>query len=458
MTTSLSTSDDDHEQQQQQQQQQQSSNDDETITNEDEDPNTTSSASRNNPMYDKIRSGNWNGSIPIVVTLASTSLSSTTIPKPIHVLVARNTFLHIGLESAVRRLYQYAPPTFTFFGSGVRVVEEPDNDDNHDHDDKNDSHKQQSENNDNDNNATNNDNDRVVTNEKSGDKSSSSSTTTTKVATNDTNIISKPKKDEPYPICWFEDERTGRPLRWQYFVGVLFDSSTRRRQQQQQQQQHDNNHPNNDFPLPWRIKLHFNSYPSQHLLELDSTSGVLTTIERTYKNSLKQSLVMTYGNNKVALNMTKQSHEYVWKSILTQDYDLFKPVLVNEIQPNDTSTISILPVRLCVDPTQPMIQKRCVNTTGKTLGLLLHEWAPQYFEKSNTTEVGNDDGRTIIRPTGVSSWRVAGVTPPLSTSLVDLWKTLSYPDNFLYVSVIVGSSSDTTTKSTTTTTAAKTLH
>jgi hypothetical protein len=322
-------------------------------------------------------------------------------------------------------------------------VEEPDNDDDHDdddHDDKNDSNKQQAENNDNEN-ATNNDNEQVVTKEKSDDKSSS--TTATKVAANDTNTISKRKREEPYPICWFEDERTGRPLRWQYFVGVLFDSSTR------QQQQHDNSHPNNDFPLPWRIKLHFNSYPSQHLLELDSTSGVLTTIERTYKNSLKQSLVMTYGNNKVALNMTKQSHEYIWKSILTQDYDLFKPVLVNEIQPKDTSAISILPVRLCTDPTQPMIQKRCDNTTGKTLGLLLHEWSPQYFEKSNTTEEGNDDGRTIIRPTGVLSWRVAGVTPPLSTSLVDLWKTLSYPDNFLYVSVIVGSSSDTTTKTTT---------
>lgn len=25
----------------------------------------------------------------------------------------------------------------------------------------------------------------------------------------------------PYPICWFEDEDTGKPLRWHLFAGVL---------------------------------------------------------------------------------------------------------------------------------------------------------------------------------------------------------------------------------------------
>ena len=58
----------------------------------------------------------------MILSLAPSSLSSPTIPPPIHVLLPRHTFLHLGLQEAVFRLQTFAPPTFSF---NKRVVEEP---------------------------------------------------------------------------------------------------------------------------------------------------------------------------------------------------------------------------------------------------------------------------------------------------------------------------------------------
>ena len=58
--------------------------------------------------YD-VASVNWKGLIPVHLTLAPTSLSSPTLPPPIHVLVPRNTYLHTGLQAAVQRLHPFAP-------------------------------------------------------------------------------------------------------------------------------------------------------------------------------------------------------------------------------------------------------------------------------------------------------------------------------------------------------------
>jgi hypothetical protein len=145
-------------------------------------------------------------------------------------------------------------------------------------------------------------------------------------------------KMEAYPVCWFEDENTQQPLRWQYFAGVLYDS-LHYPPEPSSSSSSSSLSTGNDNSLPWKIRLHFQSYPSQQLLELDPTSGVLTTVERTFKNSLKQALTMIHGNSKPALNMTKQSHQTIWTAIETSNYDLFRPILRHEIQPKDDQNL-----------------------------------------------------------------------------------------------------------------------
>jgi autophagy-related protein 5 len=318
---------------------------------------------------DRLRAANWSGSIPIILSLAPTSLSSPTIPPPIHVLLSRHTFLHIGLKLAVMRLHKFAPPTISFTR---RVVEEPDvGTGSHDEE------------------ADEKQNNREENKEEPEKK--------------------KIEVEEVYPVCWFEDEATELPLRWQLFAGVLWDI-------------HQTTTSNID--LPWKIRLHFTSYPSSQLLELDSISGVNTTIERTYKNSLKQALVLQHGNNKVALNISKQSHQRVWDSIVTSKYSVYKPIQ-EDIQAK--TNLVMIPIRLLVDSSKPLIQKRC-DEQSITLGQLLHQWIPEHFDKAEDC--------TIQPKLPIIAWRVSGIVPPLSALVLDLWRTLCQPDNFLYIAVV----------------------
>ena len=479
-------------------------------------------------LIDEIRRSNWEGCIPVIVELAPTSNSSASKPPPIHVLLNRHTFLHVGLEDAVRKLHNYAPPTFTGGGGGglggaskrVVVVEEPESTLDLDMDMENGGR-----------NTSRDDEKNSNSNDEDNDESSDTDTTT-----GSHKKTKKKKQMSPYPKCWFEDQETGTPLRWQYFVGVLFDSIV-----QPSSFQERGNAITTTPILPWKIRLHFISYPTT-LLELDEGGGttnytgrndngsadnhdlLLMTIERTFFNSLKQSLVLQHGHAKVALNMTKQSHISIWEAVCTSSYDKYRPV-GNDIQvkhpvniiassqkrkknpplsssPAETTATTPLttdnssssrdqgtstetmpmptpksasamksmtiPVRLSVDPTQPMIQKRCdfdpnntnenQNQRNPTLGSLLIDWAPQYFVRRNEHKIssssqqnnvdicqddniGDDDearvGEVVHARDSMSvTWRVAGVTPPLSTPLIYLWTTLSHPDQFLYISVV----------------------
>ena len=129
-------------------------------------------------MTNVIQSENWSGCIPIVLSLAPTSLSSPSMPSGIHVLVSRHTFLHIGLQNAILRLYKFAPISFR---SIIKRQEEDDDDDN------------------------NNNNNAIGENDKKNKQY---------------------QQQEQYPVCWFQDEDTQFALRWHLFVGVLWDMKT----------------------------------------------------------------------------------------------------------------------------------------------------------------------------------------------------------------------------------------
>ena len=374
--------------------------------------------------FDKIRGANWNGSIPIVLRLAPTSLSSPTIPPPIHVLVSRQTYLHVGLRQAVMKFYQFAPPILSFQRSGVRkVIEEPSpgsgeggslsslqEDDREDKDEKKLMEKNEKEH---------------ATAEANKDESSTSSSNVSKRLPQQ-----RHHKEDAYPVCWFEDQATELPLRWHLFVGVLWDSLHGNDDASQQQAQ--------DPPIPWKIQLHFTSYPSSQLLAIDS--GVLWTVERTYKNSMKQALVLQHGHSKVALNMTKQTHERLWDSILQSKYALYRPIH-GEIQ---AETVQLLPLRVLVvvdRSIKPPLQKKCEATPDLSMGQVLLDWVPEYFERSTTTNdenvhnEGNESGIQVKSSSII--WRVAGIAPPLSAGVIDLWRTLHHPDLFLYIVVLI---------------------
>jgi autophagy-related protein 5 len=300
-----------------------------------------------------VRSDNWLGSIPSVITLAISSLSSPTMPEPIHVMIPRQSFLHLALQSTVQRLHKFAPALNAT--SSVEMVRgtEPDiYEDSH---------------------------------------------------TDKDNIIENSTDNlEEYPICWFEDADSELPLRWHFFAGILWDSNCISKS------------------LPWKIRVHFIQYPSSQIIPMECSP--LISVERTFKNSIKQALFLQYGTSKAAMNLSKQSHEKLWKSILSVNYALYHEVN-DQLQ---STSPKLLPVRLLID-SKPAIQKPIAHDTIGTLGALLALWAPSIFK---TSENGG------VEPTTKDvRWKVQGIQVPLSMDINMLWLSLCHPDQFLYVVV-----------------------
>jgi Autophagy protein Apg5 len=326
---------------------------------------------------------NWEGRILIQLTLAPTSVSSPTIPPPIHVLVSRNTYLHVGLQSVVERLHPFAPisPNFASQGGMVLQISEP------------------------------------------GPGADSTSTEegnseNAKGVSSPSNISQRPKKFI-YPVCWFEDEETRMALRWQYFAGVLFDMKS-----------------SSSCSLPWKVKLHFNNYPSSQILPLESPN-LLTHVQASFKHSLKQAMTVATGNSRSAMNVTKESHGLLWDAVSTGNCSLYQRV---DLISTQKQPMQAIPIRVLVNDTNPPIQRRIDGAKlPMSLGHILQQWLPEHFVALKGTDATSSATETTdVQPNQntVSFWRVCGVQPPLSTNILDLWKCCSHPDQFLYIVVI----------------------
>lgn len=386
---------------------------------------------------DAIRAANWDGSIPVVVTLAPSSLSSPTLPPAVHALLSRHTYLHVGLKSVVERLYQFAPSTLSFAPGMVRSEPEAGHDEE------------------------------AESAQRRRSSSVAESANPTDRSASESSFV--------YPVCWFEDEETRMALRWHLFVGVLFDLRNTRAVPAPSHQQ-----SSSSTSLPWKLRLHFTSYPTSQILPLELTSSSNSSVPRPpdvvfafYRNSLKQALCLKCGHNKVALNVSRESHGRLWEALCNTNYQLWRQVqsdlevptaststsigspvtATNKRDPLSNSRISaaihLLPVRLLVNA-RPPLQKRCpalrlaagqVDATPATLGQILFEWVPEYFEYCGSISDTNDielSESSSIRPKSSSlvRWTIAGLSGvPLEFPLQRLWLDLCHPDLFLYVVV-----------------------
>lgn len=309
-----------------------------------------------------IQRKNWDGYIPVMISLAESSLSAVTMPSPLYRMVSRQSYLHISLENEIKSLYRYAP--VVGFRSVVQDDDEVDN---------------------------------------------------TSLGANTSNQIQKEEdtsQDEStYPICWFEDIISGIPLRWHFFTGVLFDILQ------------SNKHRNK---LPWKLRVHFTSYPSS-ILPLTKTSDVNKTekdakhaLFHNYLNSLKQALHMQHATNKVSHNMSKNSHLQLWDGITMNQFDVYRQVdEVSDVsKESEALTLHQIPIRLMLDA-RPAMSRPCkISDPNLTLKGILQEWVPDIFQEKKSF-------RCIVQ----------GIDSCLDYSILDLWKTLCHPDKFLYVIV-----------------------
>ncbi len=203
-------------------------------------------------------------------------------------------------------------------------------------------------------------------------------------------------------------------------------------------------------------------------------------ISRTYRNSIKQALFLQYGTSRTAMSINKQSHEQLWDAIQACNYEKYCEVnsrLQRGIECRPVSTTSkkkdedddnenlpqIIPVRLMLNDLpakqRPIRHQRrmdnnmdsndeaCNNRKSTleervaayqspsytTLGDFLSEYFPRHFEigpKGVTTKKSAEDDGTYFY------YCIHGIQPSLQCAMVDLWRCLSHPDNFVYVIVV----------------------
>ncbi|GAX12007.1 autophagy-related protein 5 [Fistulifera solaris] len=295
---------------------------------------------------------NNDGRIPVVVTLAPTSLSAPTGPPPLHFLVSRQTYLHLGLSTAIRRLHPFAPIAF----QGLKW-QEPD----------------------------------------PGELKEEETDTKEPIQPTDNS-----KSD--LPDCWWEDEATQAPLRWQLFTGVLYDM-----------------HANHT--LPWRLRLHFNNFPSQ-LLPFS-----IQALRSHFQNSIKQAIALRAGSGRAALQwMTKEAHDELWNNLQEA-----KCGSRHEWRSRITEDVTNqrIPVRVLLSSNSlPCLQKSCLVDRQLRLGGLLRDWLPDLgFDRTMDTD------QDSLADFSSAGWKIQGINPSLDLSVLDLWECLCHPDSYLYIVV-----------------------
>lgn len=342
-----------------------------------------------------VQRTNWKGSIPIMLSLAPSSLSSPTMPSPVHRMISRQTYLHMALESEVQRFHEYAPMMINF--QSMDQSSSTGDDEQalgvHSEDEKNGN---------------------GITKESDGDVDT--------------------KTGNFYPMCWFEDEDTGMPLRWHFFTGLLYDLfKLKKRSTISGDDSAGVGGSKSGSFLPWRIRVHYTSYPDS-ILPLDDDTPQI--IFQHYLNSLKQALYIQHNSNRIVKNMTKQSHLQIWNGIKSSRFDLYREITVGlngSGSSGDTITLENVPVRVLVDR-RPAFARPCKqyqedDKTPVMIGDILHQWLPDLFPNDIRNNDDNSDISNCI-------WCIQGVQVPLKTPISDLWKCLCHPDRFLYVIIV----------------------
>ncbi|KAG3290010.1 autophagy protein 5 isoform X2 [Ictidomys tridecemlineatus] len=210
-------------------------------------------------------------------------------------------------------------------------------------------------------------------------------------------------RQEDISEIWFEYE--GTPLKWHYPIGLLFDLLA------------------SSSALPWNITVHFKSFPEKDLLHCPSKDA----IEAHFMSCVKEADALKH-KSQVINEMQKKDHKQLWMGLQNDRFDQFWAINRKLMEyPAEENGFRYIPFRIYQTTTErPFIQKlfRPVAADGQphTLGDLLKEVCPSAI----APEDGERRNQVMIH----------GIEPMLETPLQWLSEHLSYPDNFLHISII----------------------
>ena len=388
-------------------------------------------------LTDNIQSLSWHGSIPVELTLSRYDVTDLRTPDPIYLMLPRMSYLHVAAAEAIEELQKSS--LLAMFSSGKMLLG---------------GEMATSQNSEDDEVGFGGQNKNKIENSSVGDDSISSSSSTINVdnsppasAASVSNLSCSPG-----PSVWFSHQTT--PLHFNLPIGVLFDLSTLKTGLTSK---------TSSTSLPWKLTVHFSSYPS---LEILAYSG-MKSIETFFSQSLKQALFLEHGSARVAMALNKENHRILWTAIKRNDFDSYRGInsklladitrvnnnksgedvglnddeirtseirkrldkekVEKEISPsssppppttNNLPAISSIPIRIIsTDHSSPTIQLPITDLN---------------FTFAQTLAFCNVD---ISRRQNMTINGIDAMDVPLDCNIAEIWRTCQCADHFLYICV-----------------------
>ncbi|ONH66013.1 Autophagy protein 5 [Cyberlindnera fabianii] len=207
---------------------------------------------------------------------------------------------------------------------------------------------------------------------------------------------------------WLEFE--GVPLRWNWPVGVLYDTMT------------GIDPSKGNKRSPWKLILRYRSYPDDYLLALPT----LETLKTHWMNQIKESCYVQHGTAKPVMVLSKNDSSDLWSSVETHDFKQFWSIFM-KIAPKTVDKLKHVPSRFYITVSDKVIDLPFspLNPSSEepqTLGSVLHELLPDLFPSSKNY--------ILAKPV------LHGIVIPSNTLVGEIYFDAVYVDGFLHFAII----------------------
>ncbi|KAI8602890.1 autophagy protein Apg5-domain-containing protein [Dissophora ornata] len=213
---------------------------------------------------------------------------------------------------------------------------------------------------------------------------------------------------------WYEYE--GIPLKWHYPIGLLYDIHVLQAEAVQG--------AGGVQPLPWKVTMHFEDFPSDKLIKSLSSDSC----QDYFMSMIKEADYLRNGTTKKVMNMSKSDQTQLWDGLWSNSYDLFWG-MNQKLVLNDGTIARNLPIRIYLpencpvvqEPVSPMDEQDQPRTLRQILNIALPDLFP--LESSDSRQ----DAASVM---------IHGITPSLDVNALWFAQNMAYPDNFLHLVIV----------------------
>ncbi|KAH7391828.1 autophagy protein 5 [Pyrenochaeta sp. MPI-SDFR-AT-0127] len=232
----------------------------------------------------------------------------------------------------------------------------------------------------------------------------------------------------------------GVPLKWHYPLGLLYDlySGAEPAYPPDTSSPFNKSEPTDEelTRLPWRLTVHFSSYPTEQLVQLDNDDDVLHDL---FKNNVKEADYLRTGTGKTVMFLSKEDSTQLWDAVKEHDFSLYNPINQKLLNPQGVN-LRHLPVRLYLPHAasdslkevaspgslrvvQSLITPNLSSRQPQTIGTALNQILPTLFPGTR-------------RPL-LAQAVLHGAVLPLSATVEELIRATTYLDGWLHIAVVM---------------------